>query len=128
MYTPFTSIKNHKTYFIVLLFSVLFFIRKAIQYALLESYIPTLIILVIFGLISLSLLLKKKVKQTLRFWSILLIIWGTIRILLFLANTFLKEISESHIYRQLFGFTGVIISILFLFIGVFLFRNSKKLS
>ncbi len=118
---------RHRIFFITLLFSLLFFLRKAIQYVLLKSYVPAFIILSIFAIIGISLVLNKKVKLTLRFWSILLIIWASVRILLFLANSFLKEISESHLYHQLFDTKGVIISVSFLVAGVFLFRNSNRI-
>ncbi len=118
---------RHRIFFITLLFSLLFFLRKAIQYVLLKSYVTAFIILLIFSIIGIRLVLKKKVKLTLRFWSILLIIWASVRILLFLANSFLKEISESHLYHQLFDTKGVIISASFLVAGVFLFRNSNRI-
>ena len=127
MSTPLNSIKKHKTYCIVLLCSVLFFLKKVVQYALLDSYIPMLIIVLISGLISLSLYLRKRITFMLRFWSILLIIWSSVRILFFIANTFTKEIAESHLNIYLFGVPAVIISIIFLVMGIYLFRNARKI-
>ncbi|CAM1343412.1 hypothetical protein [Tenacibaculum amylolyticum] len=120
------SIKQHRIYFVLLTLSLFFFARKAIQYAVLESYITSVILLLILTLISTSLLLNKRTKFALRFWSILLLIWSIIRVLLFIANAFLKEMSESHLYHQLFSPKGIITSSIFLFMSIYLFKNSGK--
>ncbi len=117
-----TSIYQH-SYWIILVVSLLFFIRKGIQYAIIGSYVPLITIVCILLLLSWCLRWNKKRRFIIRFWSILLIIWSTVRILLAVANNLLKEISNNHITHQL-GIMGLLISLVFLLMGVYLYRKA----
>lgn len=124
------NIKNDSNYiklYLILVLSLLFFLRKGIQYAFIGSYFPMSIILVVLTFLVWS---KSKSltyhKRIIRLWSILLIIWSLFRILMTLIIWFFKSINESHIYEQL-GIIGFSLSLLMLYFGVYLFRNSTKL-
>lgn len=120
-------IKTNKDLYIVLTITLLFFYRKGIQYALLDSYIPLLVIIALSLFIWVSMYLFKGIRLAIKIWSVFLILWALIKLLLFIAMSFLDELSNSHIYHQ-FGIVGLLSSILILCFGIYIFRKSKKLS
>ena len=70
-------IKKHKLLFIPLFLSILFFLRKGMQYAFIGSYLP----MVVIGTVSVLLAwgLNKRKKSFLLFtkiWALLLLVWS----------------------------------------------------
>ncbi|MCK8520147.1 hypothetical protein M0D21_01095 [Aquimarina sp. D1M17] len=120
-------IKTNKYLYIALTATLLFFFRKGIQYALLDSYIPLLVIIALALFIWVSIYLLKGIRLAIKIWSVFLILWALIKLLLFVAMSFLDELSNSHIYHQ-FGIVGLLSSILILCFGIYIFRKSRKLS
>ncbi|WP_400079739.1 hypothetical protein [Winogradskyella sp. R77965] len=122
-----TTEKAGAKFYLVLGFSLLFFLRKGIQYAFIGSYVPIIIILIVISLLVCSKVKSLKFhKKAIKLWSVLLIIWSIFRILMTIIILFLKSINESHIYEQL-GVFGFLLSLIIMFIGVYLYRKSKYL-
>ncbi len=120
-------IKTNKYLYIALTVTLLFFFRKGIQYTLLNSYIPLLVIIALSLFLWVSIYLLKGIRLAVKIWSVFLILWALIKLLLFVAMSFLDELSNSHIYHQ-FGIVELLSSILILCFGIYIFRKSRKLS
>ncbi len=111
---------------LVLGFSLLFFLLKGIQYALISSYIPLffaltfMILLVYFAGKSV-----KSLKIVLSVWALMIVTWAFMRLVLGFATNFIRPLSEAHVNEQL-GFFGTLWSLLFLAIGIFLIRNRNR--
>jgi len=105
--------------------SLVYFLYKGFQYALLGSYVPLLFIGVI-GLILVWSFIKsdKAHRRALRFWAILLLIWAIVRLLLGLFLVFDTSLTESHL-REQFGVISNVISVLMLIIGIRIFMKVK---
>ncbi|MDT7831794.1 hypothetical protein RQM59_05345 [Flavobacteriaceae bacterium S356] len=123
-----TEIPLHKKLLIPLIVSLLFFVRKGIQYALIGSYLP-LLLSTFFTILLVYAVRKKAVKSfrvTMKIWSILLIIWALVRLLLAIVNVSMKPLSEYHINYQI-GIGGSILSLTGLWLGIhFLLKTRKK--
>jgi len=107
--------------------SLIFFIYKGVLYALIGSFVPLLVILIIIGLILFSL--KKSPRALIRsigLWSALIILWSTIRLLLTIVNLFVKPVPEGHIDGQL-GPMSILLSVAFLFAGIYIWKNRKSI-
>lgn len=122
-----TNIPVPKKLWIPLMISLLFFMRKGLQYIVIGSYVPMLLIAIIILLMVLSLQKNsiKSFRMIVKIWGILLIIWATVRILLTVINFSMKPLSEYHINYQL-GVGGSILSCIGLWIGIHLLINIKK--
>lgn len=119
------TFKTYPKFYMALGLSLVFFIRKGIQYALIGSYVPILIILsVIIPLVWGEKQSARIYKRVIRFWSVLLMLWAFFRIFMAIVIWFFKSISESHVTAQ-FTVFGFILSVLFLIFGCFIFSKSK---
>ena len=122
----FTQLKENRGYGTVLGLSLLFFLYKGILYALMGSYVPILFIGAIILLFMLGFNSSEKVfKRVLLMWSLLLILWAFVRLLLGGVNQFLKPIPEGHIDGQL-GIMGALLSLSILAGGVYLWRGKRS--
>ena len=123
----FTQLKENRGYGTVLGLSLLFFFYKGILYALIGSYVPILFIGAIILLFMLGFNSSEKVfKGVLLMWSLLLILWAFVRLLLGGVNQFLKPIPEGHIDGQL-GIMGTLLSLAILAGGVYLWRGKRSM-
>ncbi|MTI22698.1 hypothetical protein E1176_16820 [Fulvivirga sp. RKSG066] len=122
----FGNLKEHFTYALALGATLLFFLYKGLIYLIIGSYIPLIVIASILMLFVLSSRKSEKAfKNTISFWTILVLIWSVVRLLLSLVNQFVKPVPESHVAEQ-FGISGLILSLLFLSGAIYLLRNKKK--
>lgn len=121
-----TKLKQKWMFTLFLASTLLFFAFKGISYLILGSYIPMIVILSIFILFFLSTYKSTKTfLRVLGLWSILLIIWASVRFLLGMINLFVKPIPEAHVDNQL-GTMGLLISLFFLISGIYLWKFKKK--
>ncbi len=122
------ALRQHLWYGLLLGATLLFFLYKGILYATIGSYVPLALILVILILLMLGLNRSfKAFRQMIGLWSVLIIIWASVRLLLSIMNQFVKPIPEAHVDAQL-GLSGVFLSLLFLINGIFLWKHKKRLS
>lgn len=122
-----SGLKEHVVFTVVLGLTLLFFLYKGLTYALIGSYVPLGFILAILIFLVLASRSSKKVfKRMLGIWTILLMVWSVVRLLLILINLFIKPIPESHVSEQL-GVFGGLLSVLFLLGAIYLLRYRKKL-
>lgn len=119
------TIKSNKYFFFPLGLSLLFFLRKGIQYAILESYIPLLVIVTALLLLSVAIALNKQVFLLLsRIWAVLIIGWSVIRLFVSVVSNATSTFDEYHLSNQ-FGIGGILLSILMLTVGILINRNAK---
>jgi hypothetical protein len=112
--------------FILTGISIIFFLVKGIQYAIIGSYVPLLMVLIVLG--SLYLSFSKSIKAhraILRIWAVLIIIWAVARFIVWVMFEVDQNLSETHI-REQFGIFQHIISIAMLFIGIIIFRTKTE--
>lgn len=112
--------------FILTGISIIFFLVKGIQYAIIGSYVPLLLVLIVLG--SLYLSFSKSIKAhraILRIWAVLIIIWAVARFIVWVMFEVDQNLSETHI-REQFGIFQHIISIAMLFIGIIIFRTKTE--
>ncbi|MDO1502309.1 hypothetical protein Q2T40_19415 [Winogradskyella maritima] len=106
--------------------SIIFFLVKGIQYAIIGSYVPLLIVLIVLGSLYLSFLKSKKAHRAiLRIWAVLIIIWAIARFIVWMMFEVDQNLSETHI-REQFGIFQHIISIVILIIGIMIFKNKTE--
>jgi len=117
--------KSKLLYTFCLLFSLLLFFLKGIQYALLGSYVPIILSVLVLLLFYMNKKKKKSLCVLLKVWAVSIIIWSTLRILIAVIDSFNKELMENHLQENL-GVLGTIISILFLTIGLFLLKKKYR--
>lgn len=117
-------LKDHRLSWALLL-SLLFFWRKGIQYAVIGSYVPLLIILVFTGLfLLLAQRRSSRLFIALRIWAILLVCWAAARILFAVVNLTVQPFNEYHLSAQ-FGWMGLLLSLLILGCAIILFRRIR---
>lgn len=105
--------------------SLLFFIVKGIKYAVIESYIPLLFVVVIITALFLCYKVSLKAfRRMLRFWACIIIIWSVIRLIFCIYLEFDTKLTESHL-REQFGLWHNLMSIIMLVIGITLIRQLK---
>lgn len=120
-------ITSNKNLAVSLLLSALFFLGKGIQYAVIGSFIPLVIIISFLVLLALSLRERKKGDTLiLRVWAILLIIWSILRIVISIIHNTIRPFDGSLHLTQQFSITTMILSILMLILGTFMFRSLNK--
>lgn len=112
-------------YSIFLYSSLILFAKKGIEYAILGSFIPLILSIVFIAIVCLMKKSRKKTNMVLKLWAILLLVWSFSRIIIGLADTFLKELTENQIQQNM-GIFGYIISILFIYIGTFLLNKNNR--
>lgn len=119
---------THKRVLIPFLISILFFIRKGIQYAFLNNH------LILYSLLSILVLLivSNRINQSLfriilRCWFLIIIIWSLIRIAISIVHMTYMPFDISWHLTQQFGIWGLSLSMIMLFIGIIGFTNIKRL-
>ncbi|MEO1033660.1 MAG: hypothetical protein AAFX55_19910 [Bacteroidota bacterium] len=119
-------IRSNKVIFLPLILSLLFFIRKGIQYALIGSYIP--VIVSIIFVVSLILTFNSR-KSTFflvsKIWGIVVIIWAMARVFISVMNNITAVFDEYHLSTQ-FGILGLLVSAIMVLFGIILVKNSKS--
>jgi len=117
--------RNSKILYLSTGLSLLFFLRKGFQYAIIGSYIPLVLVLFLVLLVSISLRSnKKKLFFRLKIWSILIITWSIIRLLISTMRYTTDVFDEYHQTSQ-FGLSGIALSAIMLIMGVLIFRTSS---
>lgn len=119
--------KKNKTFFIPLLLSLMFFIRKGIQYVIIGKPIPLLIITLFLILLSMNVNNNNKSRflNISRIWAIVIIVWSLVRILFAIMNFTTNVFDEYHTQTQ-FGIFGILLSNSLLLMGLIIFKNSRK--
>lgn len=117
--------KSSTLYTVILILSLFLFLIKGFQYAVLGSYIPLVLALVICMLFYLNRKKKKALNILIKIWALLIIIWSLLRLLIGTADRFGKELMENHLQENL-GVTGSLISLLFLVVGFYLFNKNRR--
>ncbi|UII29888.1 hypothetical protein LVD17_16435 [Fulvivirga ulvae] len=124
----FDKLKTHWLYSLILSLTLMLFLHKGVMYALVGSFVPLLFVFTVLGIFvyQLNKSLKAFSRATM-IWSVILILWAGVRLLLSVVNQFIKPIPEGHVHAQL-GLSGALLSVVFLGFGVFLWRKGKRLS
>ena len=120
-------IRVNKNLSLTLLLSIVFFLRKGIQYSVIGSIIPLVIII---GFIILLMISVQKKKATFiliaRIWAIILVIWSAIRFLISIIHLTIKPFDNSFHMTHQFSRYSIILSILMLTLGVLILRGLNK--
>ncbi len=117
--------KISKLYFLIGI-SIVFFFVKGIQYAIIGSYIPLLLVLIILcGLLWSFFKNKNAHRKILNTWGVLIIIWAVARFGVWIMFEIDQSLSETHV-REQFGILQHLISIIMLIIGVTILRIKKS--
>ena len=118
-------IRSNQWLFFPLFLSFLFFLRKGIQYAFLESYIPLVFIAVPLVFLAVSLGINKRFFFIIaRIWGILIIGWSVLRLFIAITNYLFPTFDEYHLSSQ-FGILGSLLSVFILSLGVLIFRYAR---
>lgn len=119
-------ITSSKSLYLVVGLSLLFFLLKGLNYALIESYIPLLFIIAVIVLLYFSFSASNKAhRRVLRFWAIIILIWAVVRIGLWVYLKIDNNLTESHL-REQFGLAQNLISVGMLITGIFILKEIKK--
>lgn len=119
--------KSNKRLYVPLTLSLFFFVRKAVQYFLLGSYTPLLVMSLFLTLMIISIACNKKGFLLIsKVWAVFIIIWSIVRILISVINHITDVFDEYHLISQ-FGILGMIISLIMLSLGVRILRSNKVL-
>jgi len=118
--------KINKKLSFTLLLSILFFLRKGIQYASIGNYIPLLIIATLMALLVISIQKRKASFIIVKIWAIILIIWTLIRLLISMVHNIVIPFDGSFHMTQQFSGYSFIVSTLMLIIGISMFRSVNK--
>lgn len=122
----FDKINQSKTLYALLGVSLLFFLIKGLNYALIGSYTPILFIIIVMVLLYGSFGLKQKRHyKIITFWAILIIIWTVTRLGISIILKIDTTLTESHL-REQFGFIQQLISIGMLGLGIGMIKQLKK--
>lgn len=120
------KLKENKWLLIPLILSLLFFIKKGIQYFFIGSYFSIFLVVIFLSLFLISIKYNRKMFFiVLRLWSILIIIWSGLRILIFIMNHFTNTFDEYHLTNE-FGINSIIISLIMLLFGIMIIRRSNN--
>ena len=110
-----------------LLLSILFFLRKGIQYSIIGSYIPLLIIISLIILLGITIQTKRKpFIFIVRIWAIILVIWALIRLLISIIHITIQPFDGSFHLAQQFNIYSLSLSIVMLVLGIVMFRSLNK--
>lgn len=110
---------------LLLFLSLLVFLGKGIQYALIGSLSPLVVSLLVTAIVPVSIYIGNRIgKVALRLWAAGLIIWGLTRMILSLSLiVFPRAMTENHVYEQ-FNWLGNLLSVGVLLAGIFFWRSS----
>ncbi|MAP54509.1 hypothetical protein [Altibacter sp.] len=121
------TLKRNTIFSVILILSLAYFFYKGIWYLLLGSYVPFILIALILSLLVWS---SRKSAKAFRIviatWSILVLLWSTVRLLLSLTHQFIKPVPEGHVAGQV-GVLGTIHSLLFLLGAIYLWKYRKRI-
>jgi len=118
---------NKQIAFVLFGLSLLFFLRKGVQYALLGSYVPLGFALLFTLLLGFSLNGSPRLFHiSARLWGMLLITWAVIRLFFSVVSIAVKPLKEYHLTQQ-FGVAGMVLSVGVLIMGIWLLRNLRIL-
>ena len=122
-----SPLEIEKSILFPLVFSLVFFVRKGIQYALIGSFVPLVAISLVLAALSYTCLNSRSraFRLTLKIWSSLLIMWSIIRLFLATYNTFIDRLSEHHLNQQ-FGFSGTVVSLLIMIMAIYILTQIRK--
>ena len=116
------------TFYSAVLWGTIFaFLMKGVSYIFLESYIPVILASIILAILALLQNKPKASRTFIKLWSLALILWALARLLILSLDTFIKPLMEFHLQQELGG-SGILISLIFLGLGVFLWRGKKNFS
>jgi len=116
---------SHQIRIAALILSILFFLMRGIQYALLERYIPLGIIVTFLILYLASLRINQKyVRWISKAWGLFIITWSIARLIISLISLLTNTFDEFHLINQ-FGLYGICQSMVMLLIGIILWRHKK---
>lgn len=116
-----------QTTLVLLGLSLLFFLRKGIQYAVLGSYVPLGFALLFTLLLGFSLSGSPRIFHiSARIWGMLLITWAVIRLFFSVVTIAVKPLKEYHLTQQ-FGVAGILLSVGVLIMGIWLLRSLRIL-
>ena len=118
-------LKHNRQLSIPLVISLLFFLRKGVQYALIGSYIPLLVILVVLGIFAKAILSNPRgLIYMSRIWAAILSLWSIMRILFSVVHLTVKPFNEQNLHQQ-FGFGGLLLSLVVFILAIMIFRNAR---
>jgi len=113
---------------IPILVSLLFFLRKGVQYALIGSYVPLLIVALMASIVLLTFFYGVKFfKVFARIWAVLIICWAMTRILFATVDMTIKPFLEYHLTQQ-FNPSSLLISIVMFILSVYIIKGTKRKS
>ena len=119
-------LKHNRLLTVALLLSLLFFIRKGVQYFIIGSNIPLLIIV---GLIAVLLIgAQRSIKSTvyiMRIWAVLIILWSLARIFISGVHLTVFPFDEAFHLSNQFGLNGIVLSGVMLTIGIIILKSLK---
>lgn len=118
--------KTNNKLSICLLLSILFFLRKGVQYLVIGSFVPLLIIIGLIIAFALSLQKGTFFIVLVKIWSFILIIWALVRILISTIHFTLQPFDGSFHMTQQFNTYNLVLSILMLVLGILMFRSINK--
>lgn len=108
-----------------LLLSGFLFLIKGIDYLLLGSIVPFVVSTGIFSVTIYALLnSNRRSRRLVRTWGVILILWAISRLGIELLFT-IAPVTEAHIRSQ-FTWMNRLVSLVALYIGIFLYREQKK--
>lgn len=118
---------SNKLLYASLFFSFLFFIRKAVQYSLIGSYLPLIVVAVFLLPIIMSIKSSSKLFiRASRLWAILIIVWSILRIFISIMNNLTNTFDEYHLTHQ-FGIFGVVLSLIMLLLGIMIIKHTQTM-
>ena len=121
------NIQAHKSFVIPLVVTLMFFIVKGIQYAVIGSYVPIAFILVIAFVLYISYKTSAKAfRRMLRFWVFLIILWSVARLFFWVYLEIDTKLTESHL-REQFGVFQNILTLGMLVSGILLLKSIKTI-
>lgn len=119
-------IRKNRFLFIPISISLLYFIRKAVQYGMIDSYGPLILVITIIFLLLTSLKINRtRFLQVVKIWAIFVAIWSSLRIFISIAEYITKTFDEYHLKNQ-FGISNIIISFTMLLLAIIIIRYSHK--
>ena len=121
------KILDHRLLYALLAASLLFFLIKGIQYAVIGSYLPAVVAINALVLLGYGWFFSAKILRTgIRLWGVMLIFWSLARLFVEVSFQLTPGITETHI-REQFTILQNALTLLFLFSGVYLIRKAKTL-
>lgn len=120
------AIKRNRFLFIPLIISLLFFLRKGIQFAWLGSYVPLgFLALFLIPLVATVGSNERLFLRISKIWALVIMVWGIVRIFISVVNYAFPTFDEYHLSSQL-GLYGMGLSVLMLGVGIMIMRYGKR--